>query len=440
MNILRAIRIPKVHSLRYDESNAPVSGRLTAPITRRGGTGDFCQVEGRMDGQRFDELTRTLGLSLNRKRFVAALGALLVPAAIEPAAARKRGKKRRSGGSDVGAQGDPGFCEGFCEANEDCAAGGGCFCDEETNRCVILTCGGSCTKTADCPPLSGCECSLPEQRGDVGTEGALLGQCVTLACSGSCDKGLCPDTPGCVCDQGTNQCVTVLCGGTCETTDDCGGPDACLCLTDGENPGICTLVCKSTCTKDADCPPISGCVCDTELGACIAPPTCSGVCNTNEQCTTQGAEDCVCFLGIDTADPVRMAALVSEGSNGECGVCHGAGDPCSASTECCGQLVCAGAGPIEVSGLNGGGTCRRKPKPKDRCRKHGGSCRRDSDCCAQGSCYKGKCGEKDTHCHNDGECAQGYRCQGGPLAPGHRRCRKNGRRNRHRRNKNGAKR
>ena len=29
-----------------------------------------------MDGQRFDELTRKLGLSLNRKRFFAAIGAL----------------------------------------------------------------------------------------------------------------------------------------------------------------------------------------------------------------------------------------------------------------------------------------------------------------------------------------------------------------------------
>jgi hypothetical protein len=397
-----------------------------------------------MDGQRFDDLTRLLGFALNRKRFVAALEVLAAaPGGLEATTAKnkKRGKKRKRGGNvGVGAQGDPEFCEGFCESDTDCTAGEGCFCDEATNRCVILTCGGACLKDDECPLLSGCTCNLPAGREGVGAEGILFGACVTDTCGGECDKGNCPDSPGCLCDFETNLCVTVLCGGTCDTSNDCASDDACLCITDGEGPGVCSLVCESTCSKDSDCPPISNCVCDTELGSCIAPPTCSGSCDTNTQCAEEGAGDCVCFLGIDTADRASVERAIAEGSDGECGVCHGVGDPCDASSECCGQLVCEGGGPVVVSGEPPSGTCRRKRKPKDRCHKHGQSCQRDNDCCAQGVCYKGKCGEKDTHCHNDGECAQGYRCQGGPLSPGHRRCRKNGRRTRSRRNARGQKR
>ena len=394
-----------------------------------------------MDGQRFDDLTRWLDLALNRKRFVAAFGALLAaPGAIEPA----RAKRRKRGGNDgVGAQGN-GFCEGFCESDEDCSSAEGCFCDVYTNRCVTSICGGFCARQDDCPPASGCACQGGAGREDPGAEGAVAGMCGIGVCSGFCDTGgVCPDAPGCICDAETNQCVTVLCGGTCETSTDCGDLGACLCITGSVGPGICTLVCKSSCAKDADCPAISGCVCDTELGACIAPPTCPDSCVTNPECAEQGADDCVCVLDFNTADRARMVKALAELTPaGSCEVCRGVDQACVSSSECCGQLVCQGSGPVEVSGIPGSSACQRKPwpKPKDRCQRHGGPCRRDGDCCAQGSCYKGRCGEKDTHCHNDGECATGYRCQGGPLAPGHRRCRKNGRRNRNRRNARGRKR
>jgi hypothetical protein len=122
-------------------------------------------------------------------------------------------------------------------------------------------------------------------------------------------------------------------------------------------------------------------------------------------------DQCVCFTGGDTALEIRAAAT------GTCSECLGTGATCLASTECCGQLSCPDSG-----------ICGLKPQPPRDCHKHGQSCNRDSDCCAQGICYRGKCGEKDTHCNNDGECAKGYRCQGGPLSPGHRRCRRSGHR------------
>jgi hypothetical protein len=223
--------------------------------------------------------------------------------------------------------------------------------------------------------------------------------------------------------------VTVTCGGDCAKDTDCPTLAGCFCeISDSvqrvgaeglQLPGQCrTAVCGGPCVKDSDCEPATGCVCDENEGLCIT-VGCGGTCQANSDCPED--DGCVCFLGVNTADAVAVDAVIAEGFIAQCGACRTTGQSCAASSECCGQLVCLS-----------GGTCGHKPRPKPnrRCHKHGGSCHSDHDCCAQGSCYKGQCGEKDTHCNNDGECAQGYRCVGGPLAPSHRRCRKNGRRKR----------
>ena len=351
-----------------------------------------------MDGRRFDDLTRLFGISLTRKRFVGFVGGLLgaetLASPSDVAAANKGRKQRRGRGRGVGSQGEPGVCNGFCEKDADCPDVADCVCDESENRCVTLACGGTCAKTADCQNLAGCFCSLPSGR-EVEGEGALLGECVTDACGGFCDKGLCPDSPGCICDESTNQCVTVACGGSC--------------------------------FKDADCPNLEGCSCTVNVdpsrvgaegeppGTCVA-AACPGDCTSNPDCTEQGDDTCVCFLGPD----VDVAAVVqAEGVDldGACGVCRGAGQSCDASTECCGQLVCQA------------GRCQRKQKPKkpkkERCASSGKACSQDQGCCAQAICYRGECGEKDTHCDSDNECARGYSCVGGRLTGGHRRCRRN---------------
>jgi hypothetical protein len=353
-----------------------------------------------VDGQRFDDLARVLSARLNRKGFLALVAGVAAPTALSADVTAKKHKRRNRGNGGGGAapQGfDEAVCSGECTKDAECPDSPDCMCDLETNRCQTVLCGGSCLKDDDCQDLPGCTCQFingPENPGACGTE----------TCSYYCNKGECrsgqPEGDSCVCDFETDTCVTIACPGFCED---------------------------------------------------------------NADCQEQGQEDCACFFGsnVDVTSAAEVAAAVArrpgpagpgglgaEGGSGPtgptgpvCGACLLSGAACNASTECCGQLVCrdAGNGPSQ-EGIFVAGTCQRKPKPKDRCSKHGGTCHSDHDCCAQGVCFKGECGEKDTHCHNDSECARGYRCQGGPLSPGHRRCRKNGRRNRNRRNANGKKR
>jgi hypothetical protein len=366
-----------------------------------------------MDGQRFDELARVLGLALNRKRFLGLLAGVVVPVAAggsgEAGARSKnnRGKRRKQNRqrdvAGVDAQGAVLICFGTCAKDTDCPEVADCVCDESLGRCVTVTCGGRCTKDTDCPPLAGCECSIPTAAAEVGAE--QQGLCVTATCGGFCSKDSdCPESPGCICDESTRQCVTIACAGSCFKDSDCGLLPNCVC----------------------NLPPVLQAGAEGPLvGTCGPPNVCPGLCDNNAQCTQQGADSCVCFLGAG----VNVADVSSEGANGLCGECHTLNHVCNASTECCGQLVC----------LNG--TCQRKPTPPAsgrrarRCNKHGRSCHVDRDCCAQGVCYHGKCGEKDTHCDTDSECARGYRCVGGDLTGSHKRCRKNGRRRKNKRGK-----
>jgi hypothetical protein len=246
----------------------------------------------------------------------------------------------------------------------------------------------------------------------------------------------------CTGQQPSPQCLSPS---ICSSSENCP-PDFPVCCMVGScgSPGegtCCALTCGGACLKDSDCPALAGCVCELParrvagqgalVGQC-GTVTCPGSCTTNQNCTAHGQDSCVCFLGVNTADAALVDAVVAQGTGGNCGDCRGSGEACEASTECCGQLVCDPPAAAAEGILTGQGTCRHKPKPSKRCKKHGQGCQRDGECCAQGSCYKGKCGENDTHCKNDGQCARGYRCQGGPLAPGHRRCRKNGARRRNR--------
>ena len=304
-----------------------------------------------MDEQRFDALTRLLGVSGSRKRFLAALGGIAAPALLAmrantPVAARKRRMKRATPGSgDTGAQ---------------------------------ETCGSICTQDSHCP--NQCACNV--------TNG-LCQACGTFCANDADCQGDCR----CI----DSFCVTG-CPGECQSDDDCGiFSDDCACI-------------------------LNICACPT--GTCDVDDTCPGACAENGECAAQGANGCVCFLGVDTADAELVARVNAEGPGGACRACLGEGDDCIASSECCGQLVCGEDG-----------RCRQKPGNANPggCKPQGGSCQRDSDCCdGQAACYKGRCGEKNTDCRNDGDCAPGYRCQGGPLSQNHRRCRKNGRRRRNR--------
>jgi hypothetical protein len=366
-----------------------------------------------MDDQRFDQLTRLLGSGLSRKRFLRLLTGATV-AGVAVVAMERPGPAKRHKGRGKGPKPEGEACGGDCTTNEDCSGTSDCVCDTSAGSCAILTCGGTCANTEECRQqgLAACECVFPAREAKLGTEGEL-GLCGTEACFGPCSKDTdCGLTFGCICDTTTNQCVTVGCGGPC--------------------------------TKSSDCPELSGCDCvipeGDAFGFCL-PQTCPGNCGDNRACAS-GGDECVCFLGsgVDVAaapagprgpqGPGQEGLTGPTGPTGACGECHTVGDSCNATTECCGQLVC------ELNSQSPDlGFCQLKPKPKPHhhCQKHGQSCHRDNDCCAQGSCYRGKCGEKDTHCHHDNECARGYHCVGGNLSASHRRCRRNGHHKKHRR-------
>jgi hypothetical protein len=367
-----------------------------------------------VDDQRFDQLARLLGSGLSRKRFLRLLtGATVSGVAVIATERPAPAKRHKSGGRGPKPEGGD-TCGGDCTTDDDCDDTADCVCDTSSGSCAILTCGGTCDDDEDCrtQDLPFCSCVHPVSRGQAGTEGEI-GQCGTEACIGECSKDSdCGLTSGCICDTTTFQCVTVGCGGPCK--------------------------------KDSDCPELTGCTCVIPEGETIGfceTQTCPGDCASNEDCA--GGEDaCVCFLGpgVDVAaapagprGPQAAGVTGPTGPTGACGECLGNGEPCDATTECCGQLVCE---PNSQSPALGFCEQKRPPKPKphhNHCQKHGQSCHRDNDCCAQGTCYRGKCGEKDTHCHHDNECAQGYHCVGGNLSAGHRRCRRNGHHKKHRR-------
>jgi hypothetical protein len=377
-----------------------------------------------MDSQRFDELTRLLGVSLTRKRALAFLAGVLAPLAVadrpegiaakgKRQAGRRRRRARRRGNGGVDAQGG-------------------------------IICGTPCEDVSDCGSCDAAVCFDPEEENGVavagvnGATGVCLSECDSLCFSDEDCAGL----PGnctcfeehCLCDQVCGD----ACGGACFSDGDCTDAPGCVCTVDnpgrvGAEGGIgqCVTVCAGTCLKDADCADVPDCACliptGQTIGVCGQPEQCPGDCASNAECREQGRNDCVCFLGVDTVNDEAVARVVAEGNGGLCGECRGGGQSCDASTECCGQLVCRG------------GRCQRKPTPKkrkQRCAKHGHGCTQDAGCCAQAICYRGKCGEKDTHCDSDRECARGYTCVGGRLTGGHRRCRRQGRRRpRNRRNR-----
>jgi hypothetical protein len=396
-------------------------------------------VEDGMDDQRFDDLTRRLGVSVSRKRFVALLtgafsaGAIAAGADIADAKKRGKSKKRKRRSSGPGLQGINGssFCSTLCDSS-----GVPSFCDAQS----------SCTSDANCPATQPFCC----QTGSCSSQSGAGVCCGAPVCAADlCEKDSdCANSPGCLCNTTTDLCEATTCAGGCFKDSDCPDFAGCVCNLSlnselqaqgsGVPPGQCGTreTCGGPCVKDSDCAFTTGCVCDEATEQCVT-ATCPGSCTTNDNCTVRGQDGCACFLGVNTADAAAVDAVVAQGEGGACGLCRGSGETCTASSECCGQLVCEPSGASATGILTGTGTCQHKPKPHKRCKKHGQGCQADRDCCAQGTCYKGQCGEKDTHCNNDGECARGYRCQGGPLAPGHRRCRKNGRKRRnktHRRN------
>ena len=210
-----------------------------------------------MDGQRFDELTRTLAMGASRRgvlRGVAGgIGAALLaalgrrPGAAAPNACAQACAFEPKGPRQAACKQACRQCNGnfnqVCFGNQiTCCAGGECCFDEQTGN---VTCS---TQLPACPdPLvrSGCACVCPTdcESGEFPDPDQGC-NCVPLP---SCDAGGAPDN-----------CVT-------GAVADCGPDGACGCVENVDGGTTCIeRMCGTPCTTGADCP----------NGACVSVPGC----------------------------------------------------------------------------------------------------------------------------------------------------------------------
>jgi len=289
-----------------------------------------------MDGQRFDDLAKTLAGGQSRRRVMkllgaGALGLFGVKRAVDDAAATMCLPRFYSCDFDIQC------CSGTCR---DVGAG--------AHQCAGQPLGATCSVSMDCDG-AGIE---------SGTVSCVEGICTdTSAICAAENEGCFADSDCCdglVC-EGTGLCVPVgeACaelGEACEVGDCCGG------LTCSES-GVC--IDPETCGFDDDtCEVDSDCCSGTCLnGACAAVGTCLGyydLCESDDQCCS----------GFCQNNP----------SHDYYGQCYGAeqGGTCAATSDCVNYEY----GDICESGL-----C---------CRGNDGFCNGDAECCS-GSCVNGAC-------------------------------------------------
>jgi hypothetical protein len=269
------------------------------------------QVEGRVDGHRFDNLARLFSAPLNRKRFLAIIAGASASAALsDEGTAKKRKKRNRGNGGDgnVDPQGaNGGVCSGFCTKDAECPDSPECICDLETNRCQTVLCGGVCDNERPCQNLTGCTC--------VQVAGNLS-LCQTATCGSSCEKGECNNVEGdsCVCDFETDLCVTIACPGSCQDNADCAevGQDNCVCFLGAE-----VDVAAAVGSEGVD--PAGSC------GACLGA---AAECNASTECCGQ----LVCQAGRCQRKPKPKPKKKER--------CAGSGKACSQDPGCCAQAIC----------------------------------------------------------------------------------------------------
>jgi hypothetical protein len=242
-----------------------------------------------MDGRRVDALSRALGESVTRKRFVALLsaGGVSAIAAIRGQdlstakhGGRKQGKRRKERKKGTRRQ----------EGSEQISSGGSPAQPLETNTCP----GDRTQAICHCPKgLGGAQCHITCVAAGAGHENDSF-DCL---CAGSA--------------VGVPACAPERCPAVIAADASCGGP----------------ATYAGTCTTTADCPfsSIPGSICDSETRQCVR-PTCNGSCRSQEMCRG-GAGDCVC-LGL------------SEEAPGRCGRCIQDALPANSRDECCSGDFC----------------------------------------------------------------------------------------------------
>jgi hypothetical protein len=399
-----------------------------------------------VDDRRFDELAKTLGRSMSRRRFLGLVaqgialgwGSLIAPSAL--AAKNHRRKRRNLRKRNCQSRNEDAIChcapgqDGF-ECRIQCDPGGGhdahpfdcrCFDSDPANprplpfcaRCPPdpengelcspipppdPVCRGDCFQNENCAALENCVCVRTRRQRRTNNPGSC--RTVTPTCPTDCPCG-CPG--GSITCIPADQCPPPTCGGNCDDAGDCPALENCICLRTrkqrrNNKSGTCRTVapepppatCEGLCDNNRPCPSLADCVCirtrrqrrNDNPGICrtvaLQPPACPADCL------------CGCPEGSATCIPV-----------GQClqGPCP-AGCPCGCPA---GFAIC-----IPQS------RCPAPPTPShNKRRKKGGSSSRasgrgcDSDRqCASHKCQRGKCCDpKGNHCRSDSECCSG-RCE-----------------------------
>ncbi len=328
-----------------------------------------------MDSSRFDQLTRSLGRSGNRRAFLAGvLG--LGGAAAASAALRDSGVEAARRPTPTP---KPVSCPGVQHWD-----GTKCVCPSGSDKCG-----------PDCCPTGQAEC------------------CDNACCYGDCyGEELCCPTGQVVCNGTCCAAGEVCYGGQCLSCTPCG--DSCC---DGETPICClgsngtTCVAseESCCSSTTECQAVDSCT----PALCLAGGTCNTVsnCVSGEQCcngTCASTEDRCCALDGDCAgldfcgesDAYHYTCVAS--------VCTRSTEDCLGDDPCI-EYFCANA------------ACGQTRRPN--------CCSVDTDCQAVDSCTPARCLDNNTCstvsscganeiCCADGTCSQNGACNIGCTIDG----------------------
>jgi len=399
-----------------------------------------------MDGNKFDQITKSLASGLSRRQMIkgaaGALGALVGIRHEADAACRTirhpcEGTQQCCTGLSCVEASFEGQSERCCPPGQS-GCGLGCCpigqCCQQGNLQVCLAAGQCCT-AATCPtPTNPCKVATCTA-GVCGEANIANGTSCNdgNACTSgdTCQAGVCTGGTSVVCtaldqchDVGVCDPATGICSNPNKTNGtSCNDGNACT-TGDTCQAGICTGGTATVCTALDQCHDAG--VCDPATGICSNPEKANGTsCSDNNACTqTDTCQAGVCTPGTNVVcsplDQCHVAG-VCDPATGLCsnptaadGTTCDDGDACT-QTDTCVAGVCTGSDPVictasdqcHVPGVcdPDTGTCSNPDAPEGTTCSDGNACTQ-TDTCVAGVCTGGNpvvCTASD-QCHVPGVC------------------------------------
>jgi hypothetical protein len=407
-----------------------------------------------MDGDRFDDLSRTLAAGISRRKVLAGVAAgLLGTLGI-----------RGSAGAGVSQI----YCGNVACASSPGRCKPGCVCCVYTNPITGRVMNSRCRPPGTCnpgdvvcpagkvaDPVRGC---IDPCSGPGGCPQPPAGSCrvATCATSGLCGTATAPDDTVCgtgraCCDGGCTTLGTTsncsACGDACTANQACTA-GACTCLYESCNGACCASgqvciggVCTARAGEGQSCDSSGENDCQTGLTCCSGTcrdlesnpdfcGSCTRVCATPTAGTCQGARICVAGECGFSPAPATAECRPSSGLCDPAEVCNGTDLTCPTDDKtpsgqpgsCAPGQVCCNGGCTALGTVTNCASCGNACTIKQDCRDGACICPNeicDGACCASGEvCIDGACGARagdgqpcDTTGAND--CQNGLTCCGG---------------------------